>query len=48
MAHDLWTVHMLHLESAVELESLDIHFSVAEIYEKTRFAIRQAEEEQRS
>lgn len=34
---DVWTIHMLHLESIVELESLGLHFPVAEIYEKTRF-----------
>ena len=42
-SRDLWTIHMLNLESIVELESLDIHFSVAEIYEKTRFVRQQAE-----
>ena len=42
-SRDLWTIHMLNLESTVELESLDVHFSVAEIYEKTRFAGQQAE-----
>jgi Uma2 family endonuclease len=36
-SRDLWSIHMLNLESIVELESLGVHFSVAEIYEKTRF-----------
>ena len=37
-SREIWTIHMLHLESTVELESLSVRFSVAEIYEKTRFA----------
>lgn len=36
-SRDLWTLHMFSLENTVELKSLGVHFSVAEIYEKTRF-----------
>ncbi len=36
-ADDLWTVHMFGLEDTVALTSLDVHFSIAEIYAKTRF-----------
>lgn len=36
-SNDVWTIHMLHLESMVELESLGLHFPVVEIYGKTRF-----------
>lgn len=34
---DLWTIHMLNLGDIVHLESLDVHFTVAEMYAKTRF-----------
>lgn len=38
---DLWTIHMLKLDGTVELTSIGVSFSVAEIYEKTLFDLRQ-------
>ncbi|MGH2481256.1 MAG: Uma2 family endonuclease [Ktedonobacteraceae bacterium] len=37
-SNNRWTVYILKLDDEVELTSLGVHFPVAEIYEKTRFA----------
>lgn len=36
-SNELWTIHILKLDSIVELTSIGVSFPVAEIYEKTRF-----------
>lgn len=37
-SNNRWTVYILRLDDEVELSSIGVHFPVAEIYEKTRFA----------
>ncbi len=36
-SNELWTIHVLNVDSVVELNSSGVSFPIAEIYEKTRF-----------
>ena len=40
-SNDRWTIYLLNLGDEVELTSLGVHFPVASLYKKTRFAKRE-------